>query len=188
MTITYKISQLWGDNVPYYERYYGKGNGHPAGDIIIEGRVIRSLLGGIVVKDVDDPRGMGVTVTIWNPKLNLAERHCHMERNYLDIGDRVIPLEAIGVQGNTDTMYEHDHIEIIPTDDNGYRIKSAGVGGRIDPLFHILRAYGDPTHVDYERIDGKLVPVPWLTWQKRNPQWVVGKYNYGPSSLRMTDY
>lgn len=185
MSRGYSITQLWGDNVDYYEKFHGAGVGHPAVDCVYQDGKIVALYPGKVVKDDDDQRtDLGVTVTYWIPELNIAFKHCHMERNLVDNMDWVEEGQIIGIMGKSQTKYAHDHLECIVTDDYGYRQKHVGVWGRIDPLFHVLRKYGDPTFVDYKEGPGDtVVPVPWDEWQKKNPEWVRGKYIYGPSTL-----
>jgi murein DD-endopeptidase MepM/ murein hydrolase activator NlpD len=170
----YRITQLWGDNIPFYEQYYEEGKGHPALDLVYADALVRALYDGIVVRDEDEPRGLGITATYWVPKLNIAFKHCHMERNNVSVGDKIHKGQIIGIMGKTQTKSAHDHLECIVTDDNGYRIKSAGIGGRIDPLIHVIRSLGDPNQVEI---------WTWSEWQKLNPEWVTGKYKYGPSTL-----
>lgn len=181
MSRLYSITQLWGDNVDFYEQFYGEGCGHPAVDTVYKDGNVLALYPGKVVKDDDfADTDLGITVTYWVPELNIAFKHAHMERNTVELGDWVCERQLIGIMGKTQTKYAHDHIECIVTDDNGHRRKDIGVNGRIDPLFHVLRRIGEPVCVDYRE---NYSPMPWDEWQKKNPEWVLGKYKYGPSTL-----
>lgn len=79
--------------------------------------------------------GVGLAVSLWDDKQEIATRYYHMSKINVGIEQKVKKYDIIGYIGNTglSTGY-HLHFELLRTK-NGYVInKDNGAGGAIDPF------------------------------------------------------
>jgi hypothetical protein len=115
---------IWSDGNPFYHRF--GMTGHNGNDIIPIGEDwnIYNFADGIVIKDEEDPnRGYGISIVIWYKQYNVAIRYAHMAYNLVSVDQEVKKDNILGKVGATGNVTgAHLHWEVIPVDENGYRI------------------------------------------------------------------
>jgi len=157
----YKVTQLFGVNEAYYAQFGLKG--HEGIDLIPTGTVwdILCLADGVVVLDDDvvgsvssDPYGK--IVTVWHPSLNRATMYCHLNENFVALGETVTKGQKIGTMGTTgNSTGAHLHLNLFETTDQGVRLnRNNGYNGGIDPL-PFLEA--DPEPIPAPTIDPEIL-------------------------------
>lgn len=136
----YQVTQKFANNPAYYGQFGLKG--HEGLDVIPTGTVwdVLCLEDGVVVLDDDvvgslasDPYGK--VVTVWHPAINKATMYCHLQENYVVLGQLVKKGDKIGTMGSTgNSTGAHLHLNLFNTDANGVRQnRDNGFLGGIDP-------------------------------------------------------
>lgn len=133
----YGVTQGFGENPDYYFRF--GLTAHEGIDLIPTGTDwgVLCVEDGIVVKDEDNERSgaYGIYCTIWHPAVKKATQYCHLEENYVSIGDSVKKGQVIGLMGSTgNSTGPHLHLNLFEVDENGVRLnRDNGYLGGIDP-------------------------------------------------------
>ncbi len=162
----YRITQLFGENPDYYKQFgIPWHEGLDLTPLDDKWEVYTLPLVGKVVRDEDNPRSgaYGKYVTVWYPEINMAYQYCHLETNYVSIGDDLTPMQMIGKMGNTgNSAGAHIHLNCIAVDKLGYRQKQHGITGRIDGLKQLIQYAGTPVNIS---------GIPWYTFESEHPEW-----------------
>lgn len=134
----HRVTQTFGVNSTYYAQFGLKG--HEGLDLIPTGTVwdVLCLEDGVVVRDIDDAtlgKNYGKNVTIWHPIISKATQYCHLAKNNVSMGQRLIKGDKIGLMGSTgNTTGAHVHLNLFEVDSNGIRLnRDNGYFGGIDP-------------------------------------------------------
>lgn len=135
----YKITQKYGNNPSYYKQFGLAG--HEGLDLIPTDSnwTIYAPEGGVIVRDIDDPRlggAYGNLVVVLNKQNNRAWWFAHNAENYVQIGQEIKKGQILAKMGSTGNVTgAHVHLGIRLADENGNAINTNnGYQGFIDPL------------------------------------------------------
>jgi murein DD-endopeptidase MepM/ murein hydrolase activator NlpD len=96
----FRITQLFGENSSYYSQWNLRG--HEGLDLVPLGEDwnLLSIIKGTVIVDDDTPRECyGNNIKIHDPETNIIIQYCHLEKNFVSIGDKIRLGDCVGVMG-----------------------------------------------------------------------------------------
>lgn len=136
----YKISQDFGANPAYYAQWGLAG--HEGTDFATPiGVNVLAPFDGFILQDQDNPRSgeYGEYVVIWDPVQKCAVWYCHLDSNFVSLGQKVTKGQIVGKTGNSgNTTGPHLHVNFVITDAYGNRLNTNnGFGGNIDLMKNV---------------------------------------------------
>lgn len=136
------LTQSYGVNPSYYGQFGLLWHeGVDLGDLQDPNAWVRCITPkGRVIQDSDNPKSgsYGNYVVVWDYEQKIAIWYCHLEVNYVKLGQELKAGDVIGKMGASgNTSGKHLHFNLVMTDDNGNRRYNARQHnlGFLDPQY-----------------------------------------------------
>lgn len=136
------MTQQMGVNKKFYGKYGLEG--HEGWDISTKNdRAVYSPLscdGVVIIDNENEARAYGNYVCVWYKELHIKVWYCHLEENFVKVGETIKRGDKIGIMGNTgnsDGAHLHLHVKMV-SEYGAVLNENNGFKGCVDPYpwFH----------------------------------------------------